>query len=183
MDDLRAFAEQAADAVLAELGQPRKVGTLDLPIGGGDGYPKEPSGLQAEIARAFGVSPERAEWMVDLFGVRARNVLEFARGRADDVPLASSCLMHEADIVYLVRNEFVEGLPDILLRRTPLCIRGDVTSDLIDRVASVLAGELGWSAARMRKEIEAFRTELAEYHGVSREMLDKRSENRSGHAT
>ena len=34
----RAFAEQTADEVLNELTRERKCGTLDLPIGGGNGF-------------------------------------------------------------------------------------------------------------------------------------------------
>src|SRR5690606_4943950 len=42
----RAFAEQATDAVLAELGQPRIRGTLDLQIGGGANFPSSQEELE-----------------------------------------------------------------------------------------------------------------------------------------
>jgi glycerol-3-phosphate dehydrogenase len=73
----------------------------------------------------------------------------------------------------------VVDLEDILLRRTALSIRGDISTAIIERVANVLAGELGWSEEQAGREIEIFIGRLADYHGVSREMLVQRSHDRS----
>ncbi|MCP6401387.1 glycerol-3-phosphate dehydrogenase, partial [Klebsiella pneumoniae] len=45
----RAFAEQTADAVLAELGTPRRQSTLELPIGGGAGFPRDAEALVSAL--------------------------------------------------------------------------------------------------------------------------------------
>lgn len=87
--------------------------------------------------------------------------------------------MTAAEIAYLARTEFVVGLEDMLLRRTPLSIRGDVSTALVERVAAVMATELGWSLERKAREIETFIRDLAKYHGVTREMLDRRTRDRS----
>ena len=76
-------------------------------------------------------------------------------------------------------NEFALGLGDVLLRRTPLSIRGIVSTELIRRVAAILADELGWDEEKTTSEVEAFTADLADYHGVSREMLDRRDKGRS----
>jgi glycerol-3-phosphate dehydrogenase len=174
----RAFAEQTADAVLAELGCDRVRDTLNLPIGGGAGFPENPDALACELAETFGVARDRAAHLVDVYGMRAKDVLAFCAGCADDTPLDSTCRTTGAEIVYLVRNEYVAGLGDVLLRRTPLSIRGEISTSLIDKTAAVFAAEFGWDDERTHREIDAFRTELAVYHGVSGEMLDQRTQER-----
>src|SRR5690606_10062752 len=64
----RAFAEQAADAVLAELGQRRVRDTLNLPIGGGLGFPREGEALGAHLTREYSIAPERASYLADAYG-------------------------------------------------------------------------------------------------------------------
>lgn len=175
----RAFAEQTADEVLAELGLQRTRDTIGLAIGGGEGFPDRAETLQVELARRHGLDDARAAWLADAYGTRANDMLAFCLGRDDDVPLASGCPITAAEIVYLARSEFVVALEDMLLRRTPLAIRGDVSSTLVERVADIMAAELGWSATRKAREIETLVGDLANYHGVSREMLDRRTSDRS----
>ncbi|MCT7374635.1 glycerol-3-phosphate dehydrogenase/oxidase [Chelativorans salis] len=174
----RAFAEQTADAVLAELGRQRVRDTLELAIGGGVGFPDDARDLERDLSAGHGISRERAAHLVDAYGTRAKEVLNFCLGRDDDKPLDQACLVTAAEIVFLIRHEFVAGLGDILLRRTSLAIRGEVSTSLIRRVAEIAAAELGWSEARARREAEAFIDELGQYHGVSKEMLEQRTRNR-----
>jgi glycerol-3-phosphate dehydrogenase len=175
----RAFAEQTADIVLTELGRPRVTSTLEMPIGGGAGFPGKSEVLAAELAQRHGISQDRAAHLVDLYGTRAEEVLIFCAGRADDRPLAEGCQVTAGEIAFLAQHEFALGLADVLLRRTPLSIRGVVSTELIRRAAAVLAGELGWDEEKTNKEIEAFTAELADYHGVTQEMLDQRDKRRS----
>ncbi|PZN48503.1 MAG: glycerol-3-phosphate dehydrogenase, partial [Proteobacteria bacterium] len=83
----RAFAEQTADAVLAELGKPRVASTLDMPIGGGSGFPPEAGTLAAELVKRHDIPADRAAHLVDLYGTRAEEVLAFCKRRSDDRPL------------------------------------------------------------------------------------------------
>lgn len=175
----RAFAEQTADEVLEELRHPRARGTIALPIGGGAGFPEDPKALEADLVALHRIEPSRAAHLVDVYGTRADPVLSFCLGRPDDVPLEAGHPATAAEIVFLVRTEFVVRLEDALLRRTPLSIRGEVSTAIIEKVASVLAGELGWTPDRRASEIEAFMDDLAEFHGVSREMLERRNRDRS----
>lgn len=170
----RAFAEQAADAVLAELSHQRQTGTLSLAIGGGAGFPGQPGALEAMLVERGRVDAARAAHLADVYGTRAEEVLAFCRKRADDRPISGSCQVTAAEIAFLARNEFVQSLGDVLLRRTPLSIRGDVSMALIVKVAVIMAAELGWDEARTTREIDTFTGDLANYHGVSREMLERR---------
>ena len=175
----RAFAEQTADAVLAELGRQRVQDTLGLAIGGGAGFPKLAADLERDLSDRHGISRDRAAHLVDAYGTRADEVLGFCLSRDDDEPLDQACLVTAAEIVFLIRHELVVELGDLLLRRTSLAIRGDVSTALIHRVAEIAAPELGWDDARARLEAEAFIEELDQYHGVSREMLEQRTRERS----
>lgn len=171
----RAFAEQAADEVLAELGRERLSGTLTLPIGGGLGFPADPASLAAELAGEFAISSERAAYLVDRYGCGARDVILFCLGRPDDTRLDGRTETTAAEIVYLIRHEFVTGLSDLVLRRTSLAIAGDISMGSIDRIADALAAEHGWTHQRRDDEIENLIAELDTYHGVSQEMLDQRT--------
>jgi glycerol-3-phosphate dehydrogenase len=175
----RAFAEQTADAVLAELGHRRVRGTLGLPIGGGAGFPKHADELEQELCDRYGTSRERAAYLADAYGTRAHDVLAFCLERDDDVPLAQACTVTAAEIVFLLRHEFVVEIADILLRRTSLAIRGEVSTAIIQRIAEITAAELGWTETRREREAEAVIEELEQYHGVSNEMLEQRTRERS----
>ncbi|WAJ27923.1 glycerol-3-phosphate dehydrogenase/oxidase [Antarcticirhabdus aurantiaca] len=171
----RAFAEQTADAVLAELGTPRRQSTLELPIGGGAGFPRDAEALVSALAAEFSISLGRARHLVDRYGSRARHVIAFCRNRPDDVGLDAGIGTTLAEVVYLARHELVARATDIVFRRTSLAIRGDVSRPVVERVAQALAGELGWDADRTASEAQTVIEDLVTYHGVSREALDRRS--------
>ena len=171
----RAFAEQAADEVMSELGHERKTTTLNLPIGGGAGYPAEPQDLVRTLAERYAVEKDRAAYLVDAYGTRADDVLSFCAGCDHDDRLVASSTMTTGEIRFLIRHEVVVRLSDIVLRRTGLAITGEISSDLITAIATVAADELGWDAARMQQETDAFINELNTFYGVSPETLEQRS--------
>lgn len=175
----RAFAEQTTDAVLAELGHQRISDTLGLAIGGGTDFPERPEILENELVAVHAISPERATYLVDLYGTRAWDVLAFSADRTDNTPLDSISPTTGAEVAFLATYEFVTSLSDIFLRRTPLAIRGEVSTTLIEKAAEILASTLDWPSERTRQEIEDFVAELATYHDVSPEMLAKRTNGRS----
>ncbi len=174
----RAFAEQTADAVLAELGRPRVTGTLTLSIGGGAGFPEDSTDLVRQLATRHAVAATRAAYLVDAYGTRADAVLRFCKERGDDVPLDGLGMTTAAEIVFLIRHEAAVGLGDILLRRTPLAIRGEISTTIVERVAAIFAAEFGWSRERMLSETAAFTADLEDYHGVTRDMLEQRAQER-----
>ncbi|MGF1622641.1 MAG: glycerol-3-phosphate dehydrogenase/oxidase [Rhodomicrobiaceae bacterium] len=175
----RAFAEQTADAVLDELGRKRVTDTLELAIGGGAGFPEDAGDLELDLVERYGISPERAACLTDAYGTRANEVLAFCRSQNNDEPLGETSPITAAEIVFLIRREFVLGLSDLLLRRTALAITGKLSMPIIEKVAEIAAAELGWDDVRTVRETEAFIEELGDYYGVSRVMLDQRTRERS----
>ena len=71
-----------------------------------------------------------------------------------------------AALAHLVRTEAVTHLDDLLLRRTPLALFGQLTPDRFAAIAELAARELGWDAPRLAAEITLTRQLLATRHGV-----------------
>ena len=66
----------------------------------------------------------------------------------------------------MARNEQIGHLVDVLIRRTSLAFRGLVTGELLNEVADVLSGPLGWDAATRSSEITHAQEVLKRFHGV-----------------
>lgn len=171
----RAFAEQTTDEVLHELGRSRVCGTLRMPIGGGRDYPEDTHSWISETIAKFGVSPERARHVLDLYGSNAHSVLTACSLTPEDSAIAPNCPYSVAEITHLIRSERTVHLADIVLRRTSLAITGQVSSDIISRVAAIAAKCLGWDAAQQKQETASLISELGEYHGVCPQTLENRS--------
>jgi len=176
----RAFGEQAADRALDLLGVDRTVGTTDREIGGGRGLPRDAGGLAAlaeRLARQAGVTRTRALHALDHYGTNAAAVLAFCSASSDrEVPGSGYT---EAELRYLVRNEFARTLGDLLQRRTSLAITGSLSSAAINQVAALLADELGWSSATRAEHETEFRALLARDHGLTAAILMERDKSGS----
>jgi len=83
-----------------------------------------------------------------------------------DKPLASEPSYTVREIQYLCEHEAVTHLADLLFRRTTIAISGQLTGALLDEIAAIAAGVLGWDAVRTRQEIEASRDIARQRHGM-----------------
>jgi glycerol-3-phosphate dehydrogenase len=163
----RALSEHLANDTLAALGTARKTSTADLAIGGGKGFP---AGEQAEkqwIAAAVrpGYDEERVGVLLTRYGTRATDVLEFL-AQGEDSVFSSTRELSTREVEYMVRNEQVGHLIDILIRRTSLAFRGLVTAELLAELAAVLAPLLGWDKEAAAAEIRNAEAVLADAHRV-----------------
>jgi glycerol-3-phosphate dehydrogenase len=100
---------------------------------------------------------------VDLYGTRAAAVAAFCGGKDPALP---GVRMTEGEVRWAIRHEQALHLADVLQRRSPLAIQGQLTPALVETVARVMAGELGWSPESTRTEITRFTHDLATWHGV-----------------
>lgn len=177
----RAFAAEVSDMVLAELGQTRHQLTDDMAIGGGCDMPRTSDGRAnwaATTASATAATAPRVAILLDRYGTTARHIARYEG--MSPTPLADAPDYTEAEIDWIVRHEHVQHLADILLRRTPLAISGQLTPDLCRRVAAIAAAALDWNAAREAAELEDLATLLAQRHGV---QLDLGPAQQTGSAT
>ncbi|WP_448809301.1 glycerol-3-phosphate dehydrogenase/oxidase [Agromyces bauzanensis] len=162
----RALAEHLSGEVLGLLGRDRVRSTKGLPIGGGAGYPVTDDARRVWlVTHGDDVGRARAEELLERYGTRAEAFLDELDGESD------AALEHHAgysrrEIAWLVRNERIVHLVDLVLRRTSLAFTGALTAPLLDELAELAGEELGWDAARRRHEVDATRARLAERHGV-----------------
>lgn len=135
----RAIAEDAVDAVCRELKHNRRASTAATPLPGA-------------------TSAVAADHLDTLYGARAPEV----RRLIEERPALGERLAPEypdlaAQVVFAVRQEQCARLSDFLLRRTVMGFSRDQGMAAVDRTAALLAAELGWSAARVTEECEAYR--------------------------
>jgi glycerol-3-phosphate dehydrogenase len=64
------------------------------------------------------------------------------------------------EVVYAVRHEMARTLGDCVLRRTDLATAGHPGEPTLAACADLMAGELGWDAARVASEIADVRERL-----------------------
>ncbi|MBB6408598.1 glycerol-3-phosphate dehydrogenase/oxidase [Mesorhizobium sangaii] len=157
----RGFAEEVADAILDRLRRSRKVTTQSMPIGGGKDFPANAASRASWLAQArteTNVEEPRLDQLLSRYGTRA---LEIAtHGPADEGELPDSDSYSRSEIDYIVRNEFVEHLADIVMRRSTLAIGGSLTSRDLQEIAMIAGRALGWNAKRIAQEVEAAVVEL-----------------------
>jgi glycerol-3-phosphate dehydrogenase len=164
----RALAQQAADKVLAQLKHKRNGSTEGLPIGGGAAWPADEKAAQRiidETAARTGLSPARVAELAERYGSQAHAMAEQFAAEGDR-PLARTPGYSAAELTYLCRRTGIVHLSDLVLRRTLLAIRGQVSDASLAEVAEVAAKALGWDGARMRTEVQACALLLREQHRV-----------------
>ncbi|WP_400159063.1 glycerol-3-phosphate dehydrogenase/oxidase [Arthrobacter sp. BPSS-3] len=163
----RALAEHLSNDVLAELGRSRKVSTAKMAIGGGAGFPDSEEGVQRWIKAHMtsGRDADRTAGLLTRYGTRAEAVMEFLDA-GEDRMLRSTRELSVRELEFMARNEQIGHLIDVLIRRTSLAFRGLVTGELLNEVADVLSGPLGWDAATRSAEITHAQEVLERFHGV-----------------
>jgi glycerol-3-phosphate dehydrogenase len=86
-------------------------------------------------------------------------------------PLCEHAGAIEGEVRYVVRNEFVVTLADVMMRRTGISWAACRGLCAIDRVAALAAEEAGWNAEQTAAQVSAFRSEL-DYHLPTEELID-----------
>lgn len=161
----RRMAKDAVDRIASELDVSEECRTQHIRLGSSD-----VDALRAAVggrADKLGLDDDIAKNLVRCYGDRALNVLDLAAeldARARVVPGRAPI---EAEAIYAARSEMVVDLSDFLARRTRLA--------LTDRAAGIgssssaptmLAGELGWSAAETAAQIERHRRAIERERGT-----------------
>ncbi|HEX8647721.1 MAG TPA: glycerol-3-phosphate dehydrogenase/oxidase [Thermoleophilaceae bacterium] len=148
----RRMAKLTVDRIVEREGREAPCRTHEIPLG-------EPAG---DLPRPDGVDDETLALLAHRYGYAAHDVLalvaerpELGRRIVPDLP----DLLAEAP--FAVRNEQAASLADVLLRRTRLGILAAPAlaapgAEAARAVAGALGEELGWDAARIERELEAW---------------------------
>ncbi|MEM6529304.1 MAG: glycerol-3-phosphate dehydrogenase/oxidase [Chloroflexota bacterium] len=151
----RAFGEQVANRVLADLDVPRQVDTDQMPIGGGANFPTDDADRRkwvASVASQFSLPANRVNELLSRYGTYARRVAKFMAA-GEDSPIEDAPGYSVREVIFIVRHEKVVTLQDFVLRRSLLAMLGKVTRANLVALADIIGEELGWSDAEREQQI------------------------------
>lgn len=144
----RRLAEEAMDLLAPGLGGVRPAWTAGAALPGGDIANADFDGFLTKLQRRLPWLPaELARRYARAYGTRVERLLGNARSLAD-LGEAFGAGLYEAEIEYLVRNEWAASAEDVLWRRTKLGLH--VAPETTQRVAARL---LALAGARSNHEI------------------------------
>jgi glycerol-3-phosphate dehydrogenase len=166
----RAFGAEAADAVLARLGVARRQGTEKLAIGGGKNFPADEGAWVARVAALSGLPPERVARLLERYGTRAEELCASPEEALRSLPSYS-----RREIEWLIENEQVTRLADLVLRRMAVAMTAELSMSGLEELAAIAAVALGWDGQRRASELAGLRSLLARDHGLTAEMLRRRN--------
>ena len=159
----RNLAEQTVDMAFAKLGRrsPRcRTAAVALP--------GAPLGDLDDFTRSFhassGLDESTARRLVRVYGARASDVLEAARGDGElREPIGSEPSTLGAEVVHALSNEGAETLADVLMRRTMIGLGPSVGLGPDRAVAELAMRHCGWDESRAGREVAAFRGYVERY--------------------
>lgn len=156
----RALGEHLSSDVLKLLGKPRVVSTEKLAIGGGKDFPTTAAGQRA-WAQSHGnaVGEERALQLLLRYGTRAKKIIDFI-GSAEEKMLVHSPSFSEKEIEFLVKNESVYRLEDVVHRRTNLAFTGAMNTAVLQELAAIVAKVLEWDSSTSSAEVSGVHLEI-----------------------
>jgi glycerol-3-phosphate dehydrogenase len=165
----RRVGERAVDLAFHKLSMtPRPSRSAETPLQGG--HVATFAGLVQEIGRAGAdrLRPDVAEQLAHNHGSAYGDVLRWAREAPSyGVTIGASGTL-AAEVIHAIRNEMAQTLADCVFRRTDLGTAGHPGDDALAGCAALMAGELGWSAARTELELAEVRTRFPGPHGPGR---------------
>ena len=161
----RVMAAQVVDVVARRLhrldgrAMPAAAPTDRDPLPGGE--VKDLDAL-AEQLIVEGTESSLARHLVATYGAEAPGVAKIAASDAAlAVPLVPGRPWTPAEVLYQARREMALTVSDVLVRRTHAFHRcADQALGAAQRVAGLLAGELGWDAVRSAASVAAYRAEV-----------------------
>ncbi len=165
----RAFGEQAMDKLLEHFEAERKICTEEIQVGGGKDFPRtdlDRTQWIDALAQDTHLDSERIDTLLVRYGTVARQVAEFCAA-GDDKLLNNHPSYTRREIEYIITNERVLHLDDLLLRRTAIALLGELNAELLDELIGIFAslGQLSdqQAADERKRTIEI----LADRHRVN----------------
>lgn len=153
----RSLAEEAVDIIFKKLGKksPRCL-TASIPFPGarvGDW-----KSYRNDLTRTAGVSQMTVDRLVDIYGSRASDIIEYGLGDPTlfEVIDASTGAI-AAELLFTYQHEFARTLTDVLVRRTMIGLNDTCGIDIVERAADILASHLKWDSQHRNTEVAGFK--------------------------
>ena len=153
----RVMAKDAVDhALRADAGLPASI-TERVPLAGATGYEAR-TNQRVALSRAAGIEVGRIDHLLGRYGGLVDEVLDLIGARPELAePLAGAPHYLAAEVVYAVTHEGARHLDDVLTRRTRISIETfDRGVEAARPAALLMAGELGWDAASVEREVDHY---------------------------
>jgi glycerol-3-phosphate dehydrogenase len=151
-----AFAEQTAGMILTQLGRSRIVNTAERPYLGARNYPKDEHAKKQWIDRVASennLAGERVSDLLDRYGTEAEKIAAQKDGK-EYAPLENLCDYSIGEIEYIVENECIRHLSDLVRRRSVIAITGRAGEAVLTELADVVGRVLNWNRQRRQTEVE-----------------------------
>jgi len=152
----RAFAEQAGDRILAQLGMSRTMSTEDLSYRGAKDYPADESERHSWIQRvalANDLEEKRVADLLDRYGTDAEQFAQ-EEGASWRTALQSLPDYTVGEIEYLAEKECVRHLSDLVRRRSVITMLGQATEAALAELVEIVAPVLEWDERQRDEEIK-----------------------------
>jgi glycerol-3-phosphate dehydrogenase len=164
----RSFAEQTTDLILKKLNKYRKQDSDNIPIGGGKEFPKDKTAKKNWVNQ-LNIEPKfpenRLHNLLTRYGSRAVDFANYINDDKDN-PIANCPKYSRREIEFIIKNEHIEHLDDLILRRTAIGLTEKPTYLLIEELATLMKTLKKWSAEKVKEEIERTLDILADHHRI-----------------
>ena len=153
----RVMAKDAVDHAIRHWDRVPKSITERVPLMGAYGFEAR-TNQRVSLARASGLDIGRIDHLLGRYGGLIDEVLDLVSSRPELAsPLLGAPEYLAAEVVYAVTHEGARHLDDVLTRRTRISIETfDRGVGAARQVASLMAGELGWSVERAESEVDHY---------------------------
>lgn len=162
----RLMAQDTVDAAAKILGNQLDCKTKTHPLVGGKFFQKNNF---EKLMQQVGIEQDIAIHLNQKYGDRAENVLQLLEQNQRFAERIHSQFPYiQAEVVYSVREEMAVTLRDFFARRTRLeFLDWNATLQSIERVAEIMANELGWSEALRKQNVIAYQNLIEHFKQVA----------------
>jgi glycerol-3-phosphate dehydrogenase len=152
----RAVAEKAVDLAVRRLAvKAKKCQTDTAPVHGGRIRDFKAFLTGALENTPHGIKEGIVEHLAYTYGSNHRRFIdEMIENPGLGECIDSSLPVTAAEVVHAVHHEMAWTLADVIQRRTELGAAGLPSDPVLQKCAKIIGGELGWSPARQKQEIE-----------------------------
>jgi glycerol-3-phosphate dehydrogenase len=163
----RSLAEDSAATILAALAEKVQANSRERTVPGGENYPASPAAVaerQRAIAAELGMSIESVQAVWRFCGARASAVLA-AAPPAERQQLLADTALPLCYVRWVIRNEWVERLDDLVERRLMLLYKERLSASCLRQLAALLVAEGRLAAEAVETEVQRTRQRLDQHFG------------------
>ena len=152
----RDVAQKTVDLVYKKLGKEApKCQTEDIPLYGGNIERFKDFVDNAVESKLYGLDEKVMTHLSQNYGTAYNEILNYGAQDKKWIELVpNSAEVLKAEVLHGVREEMAQKLSDVVLRRTDLGTAVNPGEVALKEAAKIMAAELGWDEARMKREIE-----------------------------